>query len=187
MSCNIHIPKPCHESWDAMTRDAQGRHCALCNKTVIDFTNWSIEDISDYLKRRDNVCGRLNSSQLITSQKEDVLQNIIQSSLSYWKKVAAVIFICFGLIGTSYAQKEHKQRTAAATQEITPNAPGYTMGAPELEEPPTHCTDTATTIDSTQIKKPEVMGKIRVVKPMPEPVRPLMGDVRIIDTADKKR
>src|SRR4051812_14945111 len=34
----LHIPKPCHEDWNAMTPATQGRHCASCDKTVVDVT-----------------------------------------------------------------------------------------------------------------------------------------------------
>lgn len=187
MSYRIHIPKPCHADWNAMTPDEQGRHCALCNKTVIDFTNWPVEDIIDYLKRRENVCGRLDSALLMAPQEDAVLQSIIQSSLSYWKKVAAIILICFGLISTSFAQKNHQQKTDTDVQEITLDAPGPTMGAPVLPAQPKHCTDTTTsTTGSSQIKKPRLMGKIKIVTPAPPPEQPLMGDVIISDTMHKK-
>ena len=35
---DLHIPNPCHESWDGMTPTADGRHCASCNHAVIDLT-----------------------------------------------------------------------------------------------------------------------------------------------------
>ena len=34
----LRIAEPCHESRDAMTPHARGRHCAVCAKTVIDVT-----------------------------------------------------------------------------------------------------------------------------------------------------
>ncbi len=38
----LSIPKPCHEDWAAMTPNEQGRHCAVCAKTVTDFTQMSV-------------------------------------------------------------------------------------------------------------------------------------------------
>jgi hypothetical protein len=35
----LHIPTPCHETWDAMTPREGGRHCASCARTVVDLTN----------------------------------------------------------------------------------------------------------------------------------------------------
>lgn len=35
---NLHIAAPCHETWDAMVPNVDGRHCEVCTKTVIDVT-----------------------------------------------------------------------------------------------------------------------------------------------------
>ena len=35
---DLRIASPCHESWDGMTPDGRGRHCASCAKTVVDVT-----------------------------------------------------------------------------------------------------------------------------------------------------
>ena len=35
---NFFIPEPCHENWNKMTPQEQGRHCAVCSKVVVDFT-----------------------------------------------------------------------------------------------------------------------------------------------------
>lgn len=62
---NISIPFPCHENWDAMTPETQGRHCKACDKVVVDFTNMSDEEIIIYLqKTKENTCGRMTKHQL---------------------------------------------------------------------------------------------------------------------------
>ncbi|MEZ4856962.1 MAG: carboxypeptidase-like regulatory domain-containing protein [Gelidibacter sp.] len=61
---NINIPKPCHEDWNTMTPKDKGRHCAVCSKTVIDFTKATDEDIVTSLESHGNLCGRFKSSQL---------------------------------------------------------------------------------------------------------------------------
>jgi hypothetical protein len=61
----IHIPTPCHESWDAMTPTATGRHCAACAKTVVDFTEKTDAEILSYLARASGeLCGRVRAEQL---------------------------------------------------------------------------------------------------------------------------
>lgn len=69
------IPKACHEDWQAMTAEEQGRYCNTCNKVVVDFTNMSDRDILQYLANvgGSRVCGRLHPDQLqrnMTIQKE---------------------------------------------------------------------------------------------------------------------
>lgn len=60
----LHIPEPCHEDWNQMTPKQKGRHCAVCEKVVVDFSNKSDAFIAKYIRKNDNVCGRLKASQL---------------------------------------------------------------------------------------------------------------------------
>lgn len=62
---NIEIPQSCHENWNTMQPNAQGRHCLSCQKTVVDFTAMTgAELINFFSKKRDNVCGRFTTEQL---------------------------------------------------------------------------------------------------------------------------
>jgi len=38
MRRRFHIPQPCHEDWERMSPSARGRHCAACDKEVLDLT-----------------------------------------------------------------------------------------------------------------------------------------------------
>lgn len=60
----VQILKPCHESWEAMTPTAAGRHCAACQKTVVDFT-WKTdaEILAILASAAGETCGRLWSDQ----------------------------------------------------------------------------------------------------------------------------
>ncbi len=61
----IHIPAPCSENWDTMTPVEKGRFCAACQKTVIDFTYKSDEEIIRFFQnKKDNVCGGFSANQL---------------------------------------------------------------------------------------------------------------------------
>lgn len=61
----ISIQKPCHENWNNMLPEEKGRFCLTCQKTVIDFTNKSKEEIKDFFQHSStNICGRFRSSQL---------------------------------------------------------------------------------------------------------------------------
>ena len=58
---NLKIEKPCHEDWNKMASNELGRHCQLCEKTVVDFTKMSSEEIKEYLLKKSNekICGRI--------------------------------------------------------------------------------------------------------------------------------
>lgn len=60
------VPKPCHENWENMLPEEQGRFCTSCHKKVYDFTEKSdqeIQEIFDIEKR--NLCGKFDSEKLI--------------------------------------------------------------------------------------------------------------------------
>lgn len=60
----ITIPQPCTENWELMTPNQQGRHCALCSKTVIDFTKYSDDElIAFFAQQTGDVCGRVKTTQ----------------------------------------------------------------------------------------------------------------------------
>jgi hypothetical protein len=61
---SISIPEPCHQSWQQMTPENNGRHCAQCSKIVTDFTVMSTGDIINYLGTHTNTCGRFEKHQV---------------------------------------------------------------------------------------------------------------------------
>jgi hypothetical protein len=62
---SLTVSEPCHENWDAMTAVAKGRHCASCQKTVVDFTTMTDSQIAGFFKQAPlNVCGRFYNNQL---------------------------------------------------------------------------------------------------------------------------
>ena len=61
----INIPVPCGEHWDTMEPAEQGRNCARCSTTVIDFTGWSDSDLYRFFAgRNEQVCGQYLASQV---------------------------------------------------------------------------------------------------------------------------
>lgn len=62
---HLSINEPCHQNWDAMQPDGQGRHCASCQKKVIDFTGMSDRELAAFFKKpQGQICGRLRQEQL---------------------------------------------------------------------------------------------------------------------------
>jgi hypothetical protein len=92
----ISIPEPCHENWGSMTPNEQGRFCGSCQKTVVDFTNFSAEDIQNYFTKHygQKVCGRFKQQQLnsIDIQIPSVIFNQIPAS----RKFALALLLVFG-------------------------------------------------------------------------------------------
>lgn len=60
----ITIPEPCHEKWLEMSPKEKGRHCAKCDKVVVDFTQKSDLEIKQYFYDNSNFCGRFHQPQL---------------------------------------------------------------------------------------------------------------------------
>ncbi|MGI4869998.1 MAG: carboxypeptidase-like regulatory domain-containing protein [Janthinobacterium lividum] len=62
----IYLPTPCAESWDAMTPTGAGRHCAACQKTVVDFSQQTDAELLAYFGQagRGETCGRFGADQL---------------------------------------------------------------------------------------------------------------------------
>lgn len=71
----LQIPNPCHENWDEMQPEEQGRFCLNCQKKVVDFTTMSDEAVKNYLldKREEKTCGRFLASQIGRPLKNQTL------------------------------------------------------------------------------------------------------------------
>jgi len=65
MKNSIHIPEPCHENWDKMSKTDKGRFCLSCTKEVVDFTNMSKGEIVDTIQHSTgSTCGHFHTHQL---------------------------------------------------------------------------------------------------------------------------
>ncbi|WP_265428396.1 TonB-dependent receptor plug domain-containing protein [Chryseobacterium sp. YIM B08800] len=74
----IILPKPCHEKWESMTQQEKGRFCAVCSKTVRDFTNNSDDEILDYFSEHSsqNICGNFYESQLNRNMQYSIINSL---------------------------------------------------------------------------------------------------------------
>jgi hypothetical protein len=98
----INIPQPCAENWDAMTKTAQGKFCAACQQTVVDFTDFSTDEISQWLSKHSNkrVCGRFDDTQLL-----ETYQYYAPRKATNLLKYAATAASIFLLVQPSRAQE----------------------------------------------------------------------------------
>lgn len=196
----IHVPEPCHEDWDNMQPEANGRHCLQCCKTVVDFTGWEVDAIASYLKNaKGSTCGRFTVDQVQAPAPpgpEELAHQVIRASIPLYGKLAAMIILFFGLsVSACDAQKTNGEPVAM------PHPTGDTT---YVYQPPVAMMGAApvpvyTVADTTKplMGKPAlndriVKGRVSVPhktkpkpKPKPKPVttptRYLQGDVQIVD------
>ena len=190
----IRIPKPCHEDWNAMTPNEQGRHCDSCCKTVVDFTTWSNEDILRYLTKHSaaKVCGRFTKAQAMGGMPaldisaEAVVQQVARAQMGWLHKVAAIVVLGLSVTFATGCGEEHGQPTttqhaaliqaastaavAAAQQAQMQAQPPMIMGAMIAPPPPG-------SKDSSGCIKPSIIPTVKIVEPrivQGEPLPPEM-------------
>ena len=107
MESKIVIAKPCHQNWNKMTAEQQGRHCAVCSKVVKDFTKMKTEEIVNSLKSTDGeVCGRINVKQLTPANKKQQVYFWINGML--FRKA---IYPIMALLGVTFLSKKAGAQT----------------------------------------------------------------------------
>jgi hypothetical protein len=108
ISVQLSIPQPCSQNWEAMSVNETGRFCDNCNKPVIDFTNYSDQQLADFFKRsKGTICGKLRNDQL---EKELYPSQYSQNRSFPQLLVSAALAI--GLGNNAYANDEHIAPTA---------------------------------------------------------------------------
>lgn len=92
----IVITNPCDEKWENMQPDELGRHCAFCNKTVVDFTLLDDEAVKKYFLQYKNIptCGRFFKKQVDTIRIE-IHEQVLYANITFWKKFLVVFMLCF--------------------------------------------------------------------------------------------
>ena len=93
----IVIDNPCHENWDAMSPNEKGAFCLSCQKTVIDFSIKTVEEIKNFfveLPQTESVCGRFKEEQLEEISFEHFFKKFL--GWKYFQKAALISFFVFG-------------------------------------------------------------------------------------------
>ena len=89
----LSVTSPCHQNWEQMTPDQQGRFCASCQKTVVDFTAMSDRQIIEYFQKTNvSTCGRFYRDQL---NREVIAPKKGMPWLRYFFQFAWPAFILF--------------------------------------------------------------------------------------------
>lgn len=122
----LSIPKPCNENWNAMISAEKGRFCSSCEKTVVDFTQKSSEEIQYYLtnNKKQRVCGHFYRKQLDTVVIQ--LPNYtIQQKYSFHKVFIVCLLLTMGTsllsckTDTGKIQKIEKVEFVDSIQKVT--------------------------------------------------------------------
>jgi hypothetical protein len=104
----IIVSNPCNKDWNKMTNHNNGKYCGSCNKTVIDFTSWEVEEIKMYLlTKNEHVCGHFKSLQAAVKRPKHhqflvdlYLQTDAEIKTPYLKVLAlSLIIFCMTVVG----------------------------------------------------------------------------------------
>lgn len=63
----ISIPEPCNQTWQSMVPTEKGRYCNACEKEVIDFRNWTADELQDWFLNHKGVCGLFLQEQVVVA------------------------------------------------------------------------------------------------------------------------
>lgn len=134
MALPINIPAPCHESWNGMTPADKGRHCAACDKVVVDFTNWESDRILDYLKNNWGACGRFTADQLLQPEELDTNYAFVAIAQSSWHRInkLAVSVVFLFLLSSSFALETNAQFSKANKVPVARIDTPFVSGKPQI-------------------------------------------------------
>lgn len=106
----LSIPEPCHQDWNRMSPNEQGRFCGSCAKTVIDFSAMTDAQLIRYFEnlKTENVCGRMHVDQL--DRPIEPLPFPRKKLHWYWQYIVA-FFMMAGKSQQAKAQGELKTQT----------------------------------------------------------------------------
>jgi len=136
---NVHL-QACHENWQQMTPTAQGRHCAHCNREVVDFTHATAADLEAARAAAPDgrLCGRFRQSQLAASRPQ------LRPKLRRF--LVALVLVCgLGLSGRE-AWAQVRANDKAMLKKIRPALPPQQQYMPP-------------TTGLTATPEPELVGK----------------------------
>ncbi|MDM1371857.1 carboxypeptidase-like regulatory domain-containing protein [Myroides marinus] len=120
MKYRIEIPEPCHEDWNLMTPQDKGRHCAVCDKVVVDFSKASKQEIINHIKKEGKICGRIPRQYIGLNLEEEK----IRKSFGLNGMVATMVnLLALTTISTAVAQEKPKVESVCQdTKTSTPLA-----------------------------------------------------------------
>ncbi len=121
----ISIPEPCTQNWASMSPAEKGRYCNSCEKEVVDFRNWTSEELKDwFFNDKGTTCGLFFQEQ-ITVGSPPVKK-------SRWSLVKGVfVASCLTLFASSKAYS--KQALATVYEENKASKSNFTVKDSETD------------------------------------------------------
>ena len=118
VAIQISIPEPCPQAWDDMQPMQGGKHCAHCQKTVMDFTRMTDTQLLAYFqKNTESTCGRLTAEQV-----NRIIRPVEVQRSNWWSQLAAGVLLALGLSRNAGAQiKNNKQNIETPQSTIKDN------------------------------------------------------------------
>jgi hypothetical protein len=103
----ISIPTPCTEDWNTMSPTDQGKHCAACNKVVIDFSGMNDQEIMDILLKQKGkkVCGNFYNTQI-----NRPVTHIPLKTTYKWPAIAAMVIAGMFQLMPANSQTENRSQ-----------------------------------------------------------------------------
>jgi hypothetical protein len=166
----ITIPEPCHENWDEMTPNENGRFCMSCSKTVIDFTTMLPQEIQHFFIQNQNkkICGRFKKSQLdsITIQ---IPSQVLYTQTHYHKIFLLALFIAMGTTLFSCADKDGNKQKIDSVEIIENTSITIPNAKNEISKNnPDQAVDSVPKADGVKFQKP-VKTKFKTITVKSEP------------------
>ena len=162
---HLHIPTPCHESWEGMTPlppGQHGKHCASCNHAVVDVTSMPVAEGRRFLNelttavhhdstRRTCVRAHIAPSGQLIAGRRKLLTHALATML------ACTMAGCVG-DGPELVNSQ-KPAPQQQTQQVPP--PGIVVLQPQPQ--PQHPTE----VKMGDVCVPTIMGKFAAPVPAP--------------------
>lgn len=173
MSDTIKI-KPCNVGWEQMTPEEKGRHCSLCSKTVVDFTQMNKTEIQaelkNYFQKGESVCGHFAAKDVDEIVVEIPVQ-LLSQKMNFSKRFALALLVVMGtsiISCTNNKGEKEKLKEVVVTEKVR-----------GIDTISTKNDSLKISQDSMQVELgeavPLVDGEISIVPPIPIPPEPLTG------------
>ena len=108
MKTRLKIAEPCREDWSKMTTVQKGKHCAVCAKQVVDFSENSRKEIIDYLDGAEGqTCGRFKKGQIdVYGESHNAIKKPV---IPLYKTIVASIIAILGAGVPSVIAQDHER------------------------------------------------------------------------------